>query len=111
MTYYAVAPRKDGFTAVWPTEGRIHFARLDGAGALLSPSEIKTPGTTGMRTGMLALSAPDGNTLIAWKKDGQLNWQLYDNHGRPAGRPGSTKSAGNGVAGILSKNGDFVLFR
>ena len=37
-------------------EGQIYFARLDGKGAPQSPAEIKTPGTTGMRTGMLTLS-------------------------------------------------------
>jgi hypothetical protein len=111
MTYYAVAPRGDGFTAVWPTESRIFFARLDSKGALLSPAEIKTPGSAGMRTGILALGDSDGSTLIAWKKDGQLNWQLYDKQCRPEGRPNSTKSAGSGVAGVLAKNGDFVLFR
>jgi hypothetical protein len=111
MTYYAVAPRGDGFTAVWPTESRVFFARLDSKGALLSPAEIKTPGSAGMRTGILALGDSDGSTLIAWKKDGQLNWQLYDKQCRPEGRPNSTKSAGSGVAGVLAKNGDFVLFR
>ena len=29
-----------------------------------------------MRTGVLALSAADGATLVAWKKDDQLGWQL-----------------------------------
>ena len=29
----------------------------------------------GMRTGMLALSSPGGNTLVAWKKDNQIGWQ------------------------------------
>ena len=29
-----------------------------------------------MRSGMLALSAPDGGTLVAWKHDGQTWWQI-----------------------------------
>ncbi len=65
MSYYSVARDQEGFVAVWPTKGQIYFARLDGKGALQSPQEIKTPGATGMRTGMVALSAKDGGTLVA----------------------------------------------
>jgi hypothetical protein len=53
----------------------------------------------------------DGNTVVAWKKNGELGWQLYDKQGRPSGGPGFSKSAGNGVAGVLSKEGQFILFR
>jgi hypothetical protein len=111
MTYYAVAPNHDGFTAVWPTRGDVYFARLDGQGKVLPPGEIKTPGTTGMRTGILALNAPDGITLIAWKKDNQLGWQLYDATGRPTGRSGSTMNPGKGAAGVVDMDGHFILFR
>lgn len=111
MTYYAIVPSKEGYTAVWPTNGPIYFARLDAKGALLSPAEVKTPGTTGMRTGMTALHGSDGATLITWKKDNQLGWQLYDQRGRPSGRPGSASSTGSGAAGVVAKNGDFILLR
>jgi hypothetical protein len=110
MSYYAIVPRDDGYVAVWPTQGQIYFARLDGNGALVSPSEITTPGTMGMRSGMLAWNGPDGTTLVAWKKDNQLGWQSYDKQGRPVGRPGVAKGAGNNVAGVLDKSGDFLLF-
>jgi hypothetical protein len=111
MTYYSIAPDRDGFTAVWPTMGEIYFARLDGRGNPSKQAEIKTPGKSGMRTGALALTAPDGITLVAWTKDSQVGWQLYDNEGRPLGSPGSAQSRGNGVAGVLGKDGRFVLFR
>jgi hypothetical protein len=111
MTYYTISPNRDGFLAVWPTAGQIYFARLDGRGNPLSPGEIKTPGSSGMRTGMLALSAPGGSTLVAWKKDDQLAWQLYSGDGRPMGEPGVAKSPGNGAAGVVSKDGRFILFR
>ena len=111
MTYYSVARTGDGFVAAWPTKGELYFARLSADGTLQTPKEIKTRGLTGMRTGVLTLTATDGRTLVAWKKDGQLGWQLYDDRGRPSGLPGSAKSAGSGVAGVLAKNGDLVLFR
>ena len=110
MSYYTIRPTKDGFVAVWPTKGQIYFGRLDAKGNLLSPGEIKVPGTTGMRTGMITLTDPSGNTLVAWKKDGVLSWQLYDAQGRESGATGSAKSAGSGAAGVISKDGRFILF-
>lgn len=111
MTYYSVTRSGDGYVAAWPTKGQIYLARLDASGSLKSPNEIKTPGSNGMRTGVLAIAAKDGQTLVAWKKDNQLGWQLYDERGRPSGAPGSAPSAGNGVAGVLAKNGELVLFQ
>ena len=64
-----------------------------------------------MRSGMLALSAPDGSTLVAWKNDGRTGWQVYDVDGQPSGSPGYAKSSGNGVAGVVGKDGRFILFR
>jgi hypothetical protein len=60
---------------------------------------------------VLGLTAPDGSTLVAWTKDGQIGWQLYDAEGYPVGSPGSVASRGNGVACVLGKDGRFILFR
>jgi hypothetical protein len=113
MTYYSISRAGDGFVAVWPTGERynIYLARLDQRGTLVPPGEIKTPGTAGHRTGMIALSGSDGSTLVGWAKDNQLSWQLYDAAGRPSGLPGSARSSGNGVAGVMDKEGHFTLFR
>lgn len=111
MSYYAVSRRGDGFVAAWPTEGQVYFTRLDRQGGFLSPAEIKTPGSTGMRTGLLALAAADGSTLVAWKEENQLHWQLYDAKGKPVGTAGSAKSSGKGVAGVVASDGNFLLFR
>jgi hypothetical protein len=111
MTYYTVARAPGGFAAVWPTRGQIYLARLDGQGAPTKQAEIQTPGKSGMRTGMLALSGPDGTTLVAWNKDEQIGWQLYSASGEPVGHAGTAPSSGNGVAGVVDKDGRFVLFR
>jgi hypothetical protein len=111
MTYYMVSRGQGGFVAAWPTRGRVYFARLDGQGDPLPPGEIETPGRSGMRTGVLALTAPDGSTLVAWKKDDELGWQLYGADGRPSGEPGAAKSPGHGAAGVVGKDGRFILFR
>jgi len=49
--------------------------------------------------------------LVAWKKAEQMGWQLYDAKGRPSGLSSSTQSPGGGVAGIVDKDGHFILFR
>src|ERR1051325_3313564 len=92
MSYYTIARERGGFVAVWPTKGEISFARLDGDGNASNLAEIKTPGRSGMRTGMLALAAPDGSTLVAWKNGDQIGWQLYGIDGRPSGTPGAAES-------------------
>jgi hypothetical protein len=91
--------------------GQIYFARLDQKSTLLPPGEIKAPGKAGCRTGMTALSMPDGKTLVTWTKDNQLSWQLYDAKGLPSGSPGAAKSSCNGVAGVVDNEGRFILFR
>lgn len=113
MTYFAVEPVRGGYLTVWPTKGQIGFARLNDQGRPSSPAldEIPTPGRSGMRTGVLALAASDGTTLVAWKLEGRTGWQLYDPDGQPIGPPGSVKSPGNGVAGVVGVDGRFVLFR
>jgi hypothetical protein len=60
---------------------------------------------------MLGLNSPDGSMLIAWKMDGRLEWQLYGADGRPSGELGTAQSLGNGAAGVVSKDGRFILFR
>jgi len=110
MTYFTVRANATGYVAAWPTRGEVYFARLSKDGTVLPPGEIKTPGTSGMRSGVLALSANDGATLVAWKNKETLGWQLYDAKGQAEGEPGSTKSAGTGAAGALLPNEKFVLF-
>jgi hypothetical protein len=113
MTYYSIARAANGYVAAWPTgeSYEIYFARIDPKGNVLSPGEIKTPGRAGHRTGVLVLAAPDGSVCVAWVKDGQLGWQAYDAKGQPSGSPGSAQTNGNGVAGVVTKDGRFVLFR
>jgi hypothetical protein len=111
MSYYTIARNGEGFTAVWPTKDQVFFARLDSKGETLSPAEIETPGRSGHRTGMLALSASNGATLVAWKNDNALGWQLYDAEGQPVGSAGSVASEGSGVAGITTDERGFLLFK
>jgi len=110
MTYFTIRPAVTGYVAAWPTKGQVYFARLDKDGRLLPPGEIRTPGTTGMRTGLEVLSAKDGATLVAWKNKDVMGWQLYDTKGQPKGQPGSATSPGTGAAGVALPIGKFILF-
>ncbi len=109
MTYFAITPTPTGYVTAWPTKGQVYFARLDSDGAVLPPGEILTPGTSGMRMGLVALSANDGVTLVAWKNRDVLGWQLFDAKGQAQGLPGAAPSPGNGAAGVVLPNGKFVL--
>lgn len=111
MTYYSINRSVDGYVIAWPTKGQIYFARLDADGGRKSPQEVKTPGSNGMRTGIMTIPTSDGQTLVVWNKDDQVGWQLYDNRGRASGNPGSVKTTGKGVAAVLAKNGDLVVFQ
>jgi hypothetical protein len=82
---------------------------LGNDGKTLPPGEIRTPGTNGMRTGVLALGAKDGATLVAWKNNHTLGWQLYSPDGTAVGKTGSAPSSGNGAAGVTLPNGNFLL--
>jgi hypothetical protein len=110
MTYFNITPTASGYVAAWPTKGEIYFARLDKDGAVLAPGEIKTPGSNGMRTGVVALAAKDGAALVAWKKNNTLGWQIYDAEAKPVGNAGSAASSGNGAAGVVLPTGKFLLF-
>lgn len=110
MTYFTIQGTDTGYVAAWPTKGQIYFARLGKDGAVLSPGEIRTPGRNGMRTGIVALSAKDGTTLIAWKNQDTLGWQLYDVQGQPIGSAGSEPSRGSGAAAVALPDGRFMVF-
>jgi len=110
MTYFTINRTDTGYTMAWPTKGQVYFARLDKSGSVLPPGEIKTPGTSGMRSGLVALNAPDGTTLVAWKNEDVLGWQLYDAKAQPQGEPGSAPSLATGAAGVVLPKGDFILF-
>src|SRR6266498_4302324 len=110
MTYFTINRTETGYVTAWPTKGQVYFARLDKAGTVLPPGEIKTAGSNGMRTGVLALSGKDRATLVAWKNKDILGWQLYDAKGQPAGTSGSGDNPGNGAAGVVLPNGHFILF-
>jgi hypothetical protein len=111
MTYYTISATPEGYVAAWPTKSDIYIARLDAKGNLLTPGEIKTPGRSSMRSGVVALGAADGESLVAWNHEGELGWQLYDRDGQPEGQSESAPGSRKGAAGVLEKDGHFILFQ
>lgn len=110
MTYFGLSATKNGYIAAWPTKGEIHFALMDRNGRVKPPGEIKTSGHSGMRTGLVALEAPDGRVLIAWNDQGQLRWQQYSPQGQPEDALNSIPTKGKGAAAVVTGAGKFVLF-
>ena len=112
MTYFSINRTETGYVVAWPTKGNIYFARLDKDGAVLPPGEIKTSGTCGMRTGLVAVSARDDATLVAWrtKEKDALRWQLYNAKGEAEGKPGSEAGSGSGAAAVALADGKFLVF-
>ncbi len=110
MSNYALTNTSYGYLAAWPTKGDIYFARLNLKGMVLPPGEVKTPGHSGMHGGLVALDGHNGSMLIAWKRNGELSWQLYNPEGIPQGAPESVASAGKGAAGVTDRKGHFILF-
>ncbi len=111
MTYYSIVADGDGYLAVWPTKGPIYFSRLSENGKPIPPREVRTPGNTGMRTGMLIQRSPNGSMLLAWSNDDAVGWQEYSQDGQTVGSPGSFASPGKGVAAVVNRKGDFLVFQ
>lgn len=108
MTGNFLAASPNGLIAGWETKGRVHFGHLDAEGNLWPPGEVlaaergKYP---------VALSAPDGTNLVAWKNGDALEWRSYDSQGAPAGPRGKRADAGSHrPAGVVTKRGGFLLF-
>ena len=110
MSYFNVSPTREGYATAWPTKGDVYFSRFSSDGKLLPPGEIKTGGKSGMRCGIVTVTNPAGETLVAWNGDGKLGWQVYDQKG-PIGDAGSSETRGKGVAAVSLKDGNFILFR
>jgi hypothetical protein len=97
-----------GLVAAWEREFKIFFARMDFMGRLIPPGEIIVPGQGKYP---LALSAPNGATLVTWKNNTTLNWQLYDATGQPQGSLSSAPVTSRmRPGGVVTKDGRFVLF-
>jgi len=109
MTYYSIVARESGYLTAWPTQGRVYFARLDGAGRRQPPVEVATSGQTGMRTGLRALANSQGGMLVVWNHDNKLGWQRYGSDCRPEGREGHVATNGKGAAATTDSAGNFIV--
>ena len=94
------------------SDGAIHlFYQLQGTPYYVKSADGGTPGRSGMRTGVAALQAADGVSLVAWRHEDEVGWQLYSEDGKPLGAPGSIQSPGKGVAAVVDREGRFLLLQ
>jgi hypothetical protein len=70
MTYFAITRTDNGYVTAWPRDRSILRVSIRRRG--LTAGEIRTPGTNGMRNGLVALGAPI-TTLVAWKNKDVLS--------------------------------------
>jgi len=90
MTYFTINRAGTGYVAGMAYEGAGLFRAIgQGRQGAATRGNQDAGQEAAMRNGLLALSAPDGATLVAWKNLDVLGWQLYDANGQPQGGPGS----------------------
>ena len=98
----------ENLVAGWETKGRIYFAQLSPDGRMLPPGEIKAAAFGKYPT---VLGAPDGTTLVAWKSGQDLQWQVYDQSGKPQGGQASVPAdSPHRPGGVVTSAGNFILF-
>ena len=109
MTGGFIAPGKNGAVAAWETKGQVYFARCDARGQKISAAEIAA-GTRGGKW-PIALAAPDGSTLVTWKRGTNVEWQMFDASDKAIGTvqsaPGSNPHR---HAAVVTKSGGFRIF-
>ena len=77
----------------WETAGQVFYARVTPAGKVLEPAAAPGSGTD--RKHPVAVSGPNGETLLAWtdgtgwQRGGSVMWQIFDDSGHPLGLEGS----------------------
>ena len=94
--------------AAWETKGQIYYGRVDEAGALLTPGEIRV---SEQGRYPVVLSASEGTTLVAWKQGTSLRWQTYDTKGHVLDEQVRVDGPSrHRPAGVVIEDGTFVLF-
>ncbi|MGK0186580.1 MAG: hypothetical protein ACI9R3_002363 [Verrucomicrobiales bacterium] len=104
MTGSFLSHSKSGIAAGWETDGQIYFRpSLDDKGKEVRASKKgRYP---------VVLTTAEGTSLVAWKNDNQLEWQIFDSSNALVGKRGSHVSENSDrPAGVVTKSGKFVLF-
>ena len=107
MTGTYLSNGKSGPVMAWETKSTISFARFDSTGQKQGEEIVVTEAGGKFP---IVLAAPDGVTCLSWKKGAVLHWRLFGSNGKPMGEEASQPSSnGNRHAGVVIRNGDFVL--
>jgi hypothetical protein len=114
MSSEAFAQEKNETLAAWETEKQVYFGRISGDTV---PQPIGAPGTGPNRKYPALAMNSKGETLLAWtegtawKKGGQLAWQVYGSSLQPEGT--TTKLDGSPVwsfpAAFARPDGSFAV--
>jgi hypothetical protein len=107
MTGNFLSFTRDGLLAGWETKGQIFFGHLDPDGNLKQAGEVLAAAKGRYPVALATAEA----TLVAWKQDKRLEWQLFSQQNKPTGRVGRhVAESGDRPAGVVTRGGDFLLF-
>ncbi|MFT4550246.1 MAG: CubicO group peptidase (beta-lactamase class C family) [Verrucomicrobiales bacterium] len=102
MTGSFLGESKAGIAAAWETSGQVFFRVGLGAGT----KEIRVA----EKGRYPVVLTSGGTTLVAWKDDKQLKWQVFDRENRSVGKQGRhTGTHPDRPAGVVAKSGRVIL--
>ncbi|GAC1450753.1 MAG: hypothetical protein NVSMB9_35410 [Isosphaeraceae bacterium] len=117
MSSASLAESGDAIVAGWETKGQVYFARIDPKtgkpGHPISPAE-----GDGTRKHPALASNAKGETILVWtqgtgwQKGGSLEWQVFDQSGRPIGEKGRVEDGVPvwGLATVVTRtDGGFAI--
>jgi hypothetical protein len=108
MTGGFISRAAKGLVVAWETKNQVYFSMLSqSALRIVNKREIRAADK-----GKYPVVLGSGDsTLVAWKNDRMLEWQLFDSDGKPVGDPDRFSSTSpHRPAGVVAKSGQFILF-
>jgi hypothetical protein len=90
--------------------GHLCSGLLSAEGKPTGAADVMTDGQNHHAEHSAGTGQPGGMTLIGWRQQGQLRWQVYDAQNKPIGPCGSAAGASLQAAGVVDRSGRFVLF-
>lgn len=107
MSGSSLTESTSGLSVAWETKGNILLGYTDESGNLLETGEILVSANGKYP---VVLNTPGGATLVAWKQNSTLMWNLYHAGRSSVQVSGKTENVSpHRPAGIVTSHGDFLL--
>ncbi|MBT5876918.1 MAG: hypothetical protein HOH43_26080 [Candidatus Latescibacteria bacterium] len=107
MSGSSLTENRSGLSVVWETKGQILLGYADEAGKLLETGEMVVSANGKYPA---VVSTPTGATLVAWKQNSTLMWNLYHAGRSTVQLSGKSENVSpHRPAGIVTSHGDILL--